>query len=268
MSPKVTTPKLPLIIGHRGASALAPENTIASFVRAFQDGADGIEFDVRLARDQVPVVIHDRTLRRTGRVAGAVSDFTAAELARVDAGSWFNRRYPDQAQSEYERETIPSLEQLFTTLAETDGLFYLEMKCENGQPTPLATAVVKSIRQLALVERVIVESFDLSVLAEVKRIDPAIRVAALFESRIRRPLAGLKIKSSVDLAFELGAAEVALHYDLVSDSLVGKASRLGLATVVWTVDDPQWISRAQRFGIKALITNKPGKMVQARAKTH
>src|SRR2546423_8519224 len=113
------TPTLqPLIIGHRGAAAVAPENTIAAFNRAVRDSADGIEFDVRLARDGVPVIIHDATLRRTALRPGAVSDFTASELQRIDVGSWFNKKHPKAAQKEYEQETIPSLAQLLEAMAE------------------------------------------------------------------------------------------------------------------------------------------------------
>ena len=68
--------ELPLIIGHRGASAIAPENTLAAFKRAIQDGADGIEFDVRLSQDGVPVVIHDATLARTGLTDGVVAELS------------------------------------------------------------------------------------------------------------------------------------------------------------------------------------------------
>jgi glycerophosphoryl diester phosphodiesterase len=73
----VAAERMPLIIGHRGASALAPENTLAAFERAMRDGADGIEFDVRLARDAVPVVIHDAGLRRTGLREGEVESLTS-----------------------------------------------------------------------------------------------------------------------------------------------------------------------------------------------
>src|SRR5215208_2524413 len=79
----------PLIIGHRGASAVAPENTMAAFREAIATGADGIEFDVRLTRDGVPVIIHDSTLRRTGGLQRRVSDLAASELEQVDVGSWF-----------------------------------------------------------------------------------------------------------------------------------------------------------------------------------
>ena len=68
----------PLIIGHRGAAAVAPENTLASFTRAFADGADGIEFDVRLTRDHIPVVIHDASLKRTAARIGFIAALTAA----------------------------------------------------------------------------------------------------------------------------------------------------------------------------------------------
>jgi len=83
--------KTPLIIGHRGASAVAPENTMAAFREAIAAGCDGIEFDVRLTRDGVPVIIHDSTLRRTAGLAARVADLTWAELEQVDVGSWFAR---------------------------------------------------------------------------------------------------------------------------------------------------------------------------------
>ena len=80
---------LPLIIGHRGSSALAPENTLAAFRHAIADGADGIEFDVRLSSDGVAVVIHDPTLERTGLLKHRVSHVTAADLQTTDVGTWF-----------------------------------------------------------------------------------------------------------------------------------------------------------------------------------
>src|SRR4029077_5089067 len=83
----------PLIIGHRGASAVAPENTLAAFDLALKSGADGVEFDVRLSRDGVPVIIHDETLRRTGLRPERVSDLTVAELKQVNVAAWFSQRH-------------------------------------------------------------------------------------------------------------------------------------------------------------------------------
>src|SRR6266446_3702271 len=135
----------PLVIGHRGASAVAPENTIAAFARAMRDGADGIEFDVRLPRDGVPVVIHDATLQRTGLMAAAVSDFTSAELNRIGVGAWFNHAHPALVEKEYQRETVPTLEQVLELMADNHGLLYLEMKSDDQPPEALASAVVKAL---------------------------------------------------------------------------------------------------------------------------
>jgi glycerophosphoryl diester phosphodiesterase len=254
----------PLIIGHRGAASHAPENTIAAFTRALRDGADGIEFDVRLARDGVPVVIHDATLQRTGLINGAIADLSSYQLKTIDVGSWFNQAHPSAASAEYARETVPTLKQVFEVLAGTRALLYLEMKCVQEESEQLAAEVVKLIRKCSLADRVIVESFELSALETVKRIDAGIRTAALFEPRLNRPIALIRRMKIVDLARYCDADEIALHYALVSRRLLERASQYSLETVVWTVDDPQWIQRARSLGIKALITNNPAKMLDQR----
>src|SRR5436305_10932156 len=154
-------PTLPLIIGHRGAAAVAPENTLVSFERALRDGADGIEFDVRLARDCVPVVIHDATLRRTALRKGRVKDFSSLELSAMNAGSWFNLRRPTLARAEYAEAKIPTLSAVFEMLRDREALLYVEMKCGARDRTPLAGEVVRLIQRYSLKSRVVVESFDL-----------------------------------------------------------------------------------------------------------
>jgi glycerophosphoryl diester phosphodiesterase len=119
----------PLIIGHRGASSIAPENTLAAFERALADGADGIEFDVRLARDRVPVVIHDATLRRTGLRRGSIATLSSSELAGVDVGTWFNRRRPALANPAYSNERIATLAEVFELMKKRRAILYVEMKC-------------------------------------------------------------------------------------------------------------------------------------------
>jgi glycerophosphoryl diester phosphodiesterase len=256
----------PLIIGHRGAAAVAPENTIAAFNRALRGGADGIEFDVRLSRDGVPVVIHDATLRRTALRAGPVSDFTASELQEIDVGSWFNQKHPEAAQKEYEQETIPSLEQLCAAMAVNDCLLYLEMKNDDAEVERLAAAVVKLINDFSFANRVVVESFHLPALQIVKQIDPRIRTAALFESRLRGPVAVLRSRKAVSLASNVGANEIALHHSLATRSVTAEAAQSDIPIVVWTVDNPIWIKRARSHGIHALITNDPATMVRERSR--
>ncbi len=255
----------PLILGHRGASAIAPENTLVAFRRAMSDGADGTEFDVRLSRDQVPVVIHDANLKRTGLANLRVSELTAQELQRFDVGSWFargkNGKIPMAA---YAGETLPTLPQVFELFAANNGLLYVEMKCDQREGGALAAAVVGLIREWNMRERAVVESFDLSAVAEVKRLDQSIRTAALFEPKLSQPLSILRQQRILSLARECGAEEIALHHTLAKPRLIEKAKADGFEVVVWTVDDGRWIPRAQSLGVKALIANDPAQLVTYR----
>jgi glycerophosphoryl diester phosphodiesterase len=181
-----------LIIGHRGAAAVAPENTIVSFERSLSDGADGIEFDVRLARDGVPVVIHDSTLRRTALRPGEIAGLSSTELSEMDAGTWFNLRHPAKAQPLYTQARIPTLAAVFEFLGESNARLYVEMKCGPRDRAALAMEVANLIRAHAVSQRVVVESFDLAAIAEIKRIDAGLRTAALFDRRLSRPAPSAK----------------------------------------------------------------------------
>ncbi|HEV8189344.1 MAG TPA: glycerophosphodiester phosphodiesterase family protein [Pyrinomonadaceae bacterium] len=243
----------PLIIGHRGASAVAPENTMAAFREAIAVGADGIEFDVRLTRDGVPVVIHDSTLRRTGGLSQRIADLTWSEVAKVDVGSWFSRSFAN--------ETVPSLAELFTLFESNNSTLYLEMKCDSAaEYAPLAAACCELIDQRGLKERVVVECFQLPALKIVSALSSDIKTVALFEPSISNPSV-LSDQSIINKAVDVGAAALALHHRLARRSLIEKAKDLGLHIAVWTVDDPAWLERARALGIDALITNDPAKLI-------
>ncbi|HEX8473918.1 MAG TPA: glycerophosphodiester phosphodiesterase family protein [Pyrinomonadaceae bacterium] len=250
---------IPLIIGHRGASAHAPENTLVAFRRALDDGADGLEFDVRLARDRVPVVIHDANLRRTALRDGLVALHTSAELGETDVGTWFNRRYPEHAREEYARERVPTLAQVFETVAERARVLYVELKCDAGEDyEALAAEVVRIVLAYSLKSRVVVESFQLNAVRAVKRFAPEIRTAALFERRLARPAptARAMIKEARDCA----ADEIALHHSLARPRTIEAMRRVGFEVLVWTVDDSCWSRRGRETGLRALITNQPARM--------
>jgi len=255
--------KLPLIIGHRGASAVAPENTMAAFREAIAVGADGIEFDVRLTRDGVPVVIHDSTLRRTGGLPHRVADLSWAEISKVDVGSWFAQKkgFPPGT---FANETVPSLAALFTLFQSNNATLYLEMKCDSpSEYRALAEACVRAIDEHALKGRVIVESFQLPALRVLKEIDPEIKTVALFEPTFTNPSV-LSDQRIVNQATDIGAVALALHHRLARESLVQKAKAERLHVAIWTVDDPAWVERARAIGIDALITNDPEAMIRAR----
>jgi len=253
----------PLIIGHRGASAVAPENTMAAFREAIAVGADGVEFDVRLTRDGVPAVIHDSTLRRTGGLSSRVADLTWAEVAKVNVGSWFAHK-KNLAPGSFATETVPSLADLLTLFQSNTSTLFLEMKCDSpSEQRPLAEACLRLIDEHSMKERVIVECFQLAALKLVKEIDPEIKTVALFEPGFSNPSV-LSDQRIINQAAEVGAAALALHYRLARKSLVEKGKLAGLKIAVWTVDDPTWIQSARAIGIDALITNDPAAMLAAR----
>jgi len=250
----------PLIIGHRGASAVAPENTIAAFRKAIEVGADGIEFDVQLSSDGIPVVIHDETLHRTASRSEHIVELTAEELKRVNVGSWFaaQRNSPPD---DYSNETLPTLQQLLDHFSSGDSLLYLELKCRPEETSQIVSITSNVLTNYSIHERVIVECFDLNVIREVKRYAPHLKTAALFQPRLSRPHFWSSRQQLIDEALAAGANEIALHYKLADDRTIESAHRADLKVVVWTVDDPAWVSRSRNLGVHALITNDPATMI-------
>ena len=178
----------PLIIAHRGASAFAPENTMAAFRLAIEQGAHGIEFDVRLSKDGQPVVIHDATLERTGRLKAKVGELTGAELASVDIGTWFDTTHPAKADPKFRNETVPSLAGTLEALKSYRGLIYIELKCKESEVERLARSVCELISGSPLLPQIIVKSFKLSAIPRIHFGCPPVKTAALFAPKIMRYL--------------------------------------------------------------------------------
>lgn len=251
-----------LIIGHRGASAHAPENTHAAFALAFRQGADGIEFDVRLAADGVPVCIHDETLRRTASLDTAVSSLTSLELARLDAGSWFNRRHPARSRPHFAREGVPTLERVLDTFGPRFRVLHVELKCPPGEGRALAEAVVALLRRReAIARRAVVKSFDLKAIGAVKLLAPEQRTAALFGRKLTRPF--VTSREMIASARDCGADLLGPHRSLVTRRRVEAARAAGLPVIVWTVDHPAWARRAREWALRALVTNRPARLLAA-----
>jgi glycerophosphoryl diester phosphodiesterase len=135
-----------------------------------------------------------------------------------------------------------------------------------GEPvgTRLPFEVAQLLQKYSLMDRVIVESFDLDAVATIKRIAPAVRTAALFEPTVSQRLHLLRAGDVLGPAKDSMADEVALHHSLARPSLIADAREAGFEVVVWTVDQAKWVSLAQKSGIKALITNNPAKLLKHR----
>ena len=232
----------PLNIAHRGASRIAPENTLAAFQKALEVGADGIEFDVRLSSDGVPVVIHDATVDRTTDGTGRVADLPLSELSQLDASTSFDAAFAGAR--------IPTLAQVFEMLGEL-LLLNIELKEEGFFGSSLEEAVVTLIQKHALERQVLVSSFNALALRRIQRISPHLRTALLC-AHPASPV--LRIAS-----LALGRPSGALHPQSagVDAKLVSWAHARGLRLHPWTVDDPADMRRLIHCGVDGIITNVP-----------
>jgi glycerophosphoryl diester phosphodiesterase len=241
------------VIGHRGAAAYAPENTLASFRRALELGAEALEFDVRLSADGCAVVVHDPTLDRTTDRTGPIAALTQAELARVDAGHHFSE---DDGATHPFRGTGIAIPSLREVLAAFPGVpLLLEIKEVAAQQ-----AVARELVEGGAVERVVVAGADWRALAAFEQA-PFIRGAS------RRDI--------TRLYFRLGQPDAACRSLAVPDSYHGlpvptrrfvHAAHLQRRTVhVWTVDDARSALRLWRNGVNGLVSNKPDVILAARS---
>ncbi|HEY0458995.1 MAG TPA: glycerophosphodiester phosphodiesterase family protein [Pyrinomonadaceae bacterium] len=253
---------LPLIIAHRGASALAPENTFAAFKKAITDGAEGIEFDVRLSRDGETVVFHDATLSRLSVRKNLVSSLTAEELRAIDVGSWFAKR-KSNATGDFSAERIPTLKETLDFLKDFTGLIYIELKCRESETEKLVKAVCEIVSGSPLLPQIIVKSFQLEAIPRVRRRCPEVKTAALFAPKIMTILR--KEKRLVNIAYELGADMISVHFSLATRKLMKKAEKRNLPVTIWTADNPRWVRRAFDLGLFAVITNNPAVLLAKRA---
>jgi glycerophosphoryl diester phosphodiesterase len=178
----------------------------------------------------------------------------------MDAGTWFNLRYPSKASPLYTEARIPTLADVFTRLKESEALLYVEMKCGPRERLALSAEVAKLIRAYEIGPRVRVESFDLAAIVEIKRIDSGLRTAALFDRKLSRPVPSAR--KMIEEAIRCGAEEIALHHSLAARRTVAEATRRGLETIIWTADNPVWVERARERGIRAIITNDPARLIE------
>ena len=254
----------PLIVAHRGFSANAPENTITAFQMAIDVGADGVEFDVQLAKDGVPVVIHDTDLKRLAGRSENVADLTSKQLAKIDVGSWFNEKFPKKGKSEFAKATVPTLAQVLKLYEKTSGPIYIELKCNDSNYKPLATAVCAVIRDSPMLPRIIVKSFKLAAIPAIRHLLPEVQTAALFEPSIMTILR--RRRYIIALAREFGAHQISLQHTLATPKLTALAAEAHLPVTIWTADDPKWIERCRKRKIGSLITNDPAKMLAAQGR--
>ena len=235
------------IIAHRGASHDAPENTIAAFSMAWQQGADGIEGDFRLSKDGKIFCMHDATTLRTTGKDLAIAETTSAELRKLDAGAWKGKQW--------EGEKIPLIDEVLATVPEGKKI-YMEIKCG----PEIFPAIRKPLESSGLEnEQVVIISFDGKIIAESKRQFP--RLKALLLTAFKEDAATGLIKPTPgeilsDLE-RIGADGTdCLAHKIVDRNFVEFFRSAGKEVHVWTVDELSETRRLLEAGVDALASNR------------
>jgi len=229
------------LYAHRGASGYAPENTLAAFRKALELGCPHLELDVHLARDGVPVVIHDATLNRTTDGRGRVGGYTLEHLKTLDAGSWFSE--------EFRGERIPTLEEVLA-LAGEGAKFCIEIK-GLWRGRLLCRKVVEAIERFAALRSTTISSFHRAPLRELHEMDAAVRRCRL----VRR---GGNVNRAVRDAVRIGVSVVSLHADDINADAVERIHSQGLGAQAWgTKNDRQALARLIADGIDSMTSNWP-----------
>lgn len=230
----------PRIIAHRGASLICPENTLAAFAAAMEQGADGIELDVQMTSDGELVVLHDETLDRTTTGKGFLQYHTAAEILSLDAGSWFS--------AAYHKEKIPLLREVLEMARGRGILLNIELKNAYVPYTGMEEKLVVLLEEYPEQE-VVVSSFNHYSLRLIKQLKPNLACGVLYMAGFLEPWL-----YATRWGFE------ALHpiYLNIIPELVTGCRRAGIKLYPWTVDDRETLTKLATAGVDGIITNAPG----------
>lgn len=233
-----------LVIAHRGNSSASPENTLAAFQSAADAKADMIELDARPSADGTLYVLHDATLDRTtnavevlGQRKIAINKTSDRDLARLDAGRWFDARFVN--------EKLP-------TLADALDVIQREKKTLLEVKDGPAQSYARLLNEKKLVDRLVVQSFNWTFLKELHEAEPRVALGALGDKELT--------PEKLEKIAATGARTVAWHHEGLNETVISMLKGKGYAVWAWTVDDPAQWKRLLEAGIDGIITNRPAEL--------
>lgn len=234
-----------VVIAHRGASAYYPENTMAAFKGAVEMNAEMIELDVMLSKDGVPVVFHDATLDDHTDGTGNIGDYTLDQLRELDAGSWFD--------STFAGEKIPTLEEV---LAFATGKIALNIEIKTEAVTDEARAGVEEkslelVKKYGMEEHVLFSSFDYRSITHLKKLDPEIPAALLYEKSQSQKLLPSELLKKYD------ADAFNCSYRQLNTKRYRDVRENNIPVFIYTVDKPSRMRKLLRMNVTGIFTNKP-----------
>jgi glycerophosphoryl diester phosphodiesterase len=257
---KLLASKRPLIIGHRGCCAIAPENTLPSFRLALEAGADLVELDYQHSKDGVPVVMHDRLLDRTTdarqkwkRRRIKVAQKTAAEIQTLDAGNWFDAGFAGTK--------VPLLTEALDFICHNRSVALIEHKTGDAQ------TLAKLLRERNLINQVIVISFDWKFLRELHELEPTQLLGALGPpvrlTNGKRPMHPRRKLSTRLNEIGKAGANIAVWNRRISKRTIHLSHKRGLKVWIYTVNEKKLACQLLKRGVDGIITNRIPAIQQA-----
>ncbi|HIX15601.1 MAG TPA: glycerophosphodiester phosphodiesterase [Candidatus Hungatella pullicola] len=238
------------VLGHRGYSGEYPENTMLAFQKAFETGCDGVELDVQLSKDGIPVIMHDEAVDRTSDGKGLIKDYTYRELCR------FNCSYPDKFKDAFDFQKIPSLEEYLAWMKQVSHTFVTNIELKNSiyYYGGLEKKVIDMVRSFGLEDRIILSSFNNASIVNCKLMAPEIQTGFLIETCIGNP--GVYVREQMVDFYHPN-----LKY--LTQEHVTSCMENGIGVNVWTVNEEEDLRKVEAWGVQAAITNFPDRGVKA-----
>ncbi|PLR77425.1 glycerophosphodiester phosphodiesterase [Bacillus sp. V3-13] len=248
-----------LNVAHRGASGHAPEHTLLAYELGEKMKGDYIEIDLQMTKDGELIAMHDETLDRTTNGTGFVKDYTLAEIKELDAGSWFNEKYPELARKEYVGLKVPTLEEVIQTFGK-GSRYYIETKSPEVYPGMEEKLIeilnkYKLTGQKASSGKVLIQSFSADSLKIVHELDPKIPLVQLLWYDTPATITDAELED-----YKTYSIGVGMNFDKIDQAYVQKVRQHGLEIHPYTVNEKQDMRTLIDWGVTGIFTNFPDRL--------
>ncbi|WP_426952138.1 glycerophosphodiester phosphodiesterase [Bacillus mycoides] len=240
-------------IAHRGASAYAPEHTIEAYKLGQQLKGDYIEIDLQMTKDGRLIAMHDETLDRTTNGTGLVRNYTLTEIKQLDAGSFFNEKYPDLAKEEFKHAKVPTLAEIIETFGHNAN-YYIETKSPDEYPG-MEEKLLEIINHYHINDKVIIQSFSEKSLQKIHSLNTNISLVQLLSYKKAVQLTELEIENHKKYCIGLG-----MNFKYIDAAYVKKIKKYGLEVHPFTVDNEKDMKKLLIWGVDGMFTNYPDRL--------
>ncbi|MGE1026411.1 glycerophosphodiester phosphodiesterase [Bacillus sp. GMs2/2] len=240
-------------IAHRGASAYAPEHTIAAYQLGQQMNGDYIEIDLQMTKDGHLVAMHDETVNRTTNGTGLVKEHTLEEIKKLNAGSFFNEKHPSLAKKDFEDAKVPTLEEIIETFG-NGANYYIETKSPD-EYAGMEEKLLEIIKHYEISDNVIIQSFSEESLQKIHSLDVTLPLVQLLPYKKAVQLTELEIKKYKTYCIGLG-----MNYKYIDSAYVKRIKKHGLEVHPFTVDNEKDMKKLLLWGVDGMFTNDPDRL--------